>query len=260
MLIPADLQGEEDVVLAKIRAGEAVDHYETIRAAQGRQPASSISLTVSPLRNDAGEVVGASKIARDITERARLRGRRASRRRSPRSSAKSAAIVASTLDRDAIVQKVTDTATESDRRRVRRVLLQRASTRSRATRTCSTRCRARRRRRSPRFPHPRATAVFGADVPRRGGRAARRRHAGSALRPEARRTSACRLGTCRCAATWRCRCSGVAATCSADCSSATRSRASSPSSTSGWRWRRGVGVGRARERAALRRGARGRTG
>jgi PAS domain S-box-containing protein len=71
MLIPPDRQSEEDVVLAKIRAGEKVDHYETLRQ---RKDGSivSISLTVSPIRDAAGVVVGASKIARDVTERTRL--------------------------------------------------------------------------------------------------------------------------------------------------------------------------------------------
>jgi PAS domain S-box-containing protein len=71
MLIPPDRQSEEDVVLAKIRAGEKVDHYETVRQ---RKDGSivSISLTVSPIRDAAGVVVGASKIARDVTERTRL--------------------------------------------------------------------------------------------------------------------------------------------------------------------------------------------
>src|SRR5688572_5181029 len=71
MLIPEELQDEEDVVLAKIRAGEKIDHYETVRR---RKDGTSldISLTVSPIRNERGEIVGASKIARDITERSRL--------------------------------------------------------------------------------------------------------------------------------------------------------------------------------------------
>ena len=71
MIIPQELQSEEDVVLSKIRAGEQVDHYETVRQRKdgGRV---NISLTVSPIRNDAGTIVGASKIARDITERVRL--------------------------------------------------------------------------------------------------------------------------------------------------------------------------------------------
>ncbi|HYE84791.1 MAG TPA: PAS domain S-box protein, partial [Vicinamibacterales bacterium] len=71
MLIPDHLQNEEDVVLSKIRAGEKVDHYETIRQRKdGSQ--FSISLTVSPIRDEHGTIVGASKIARDVTERVRL--------------------------------------------------------------------------------------------------------------------------------------------------------------------------------------------
>ena len=67
-VIPPDRQSEEDEVLAKIRRGEKVDHFETIRQ---RKDGSlvPISLTVSPIRDEEGTVVGASKIARDITER-----------------------------------------------------------------------------------------------------------------------------------------------------------------------------------------------
>src|SRR4029077_20844135 len=61
-LIPADLQAEEDVVLAKIRAGESVDHYETVRQRKDGT-LLRISLTISPIRDDRGEIVGASKIA-----------------------------------------------------------------------------------------------------------------------------------------------------------------------------------------------------
>lgn len=69
-LIPADRQQEEDEVLARIRRGDRVEHYETIRQ---RKDGSQlpISLTVSPIRDSAGTIVGASKIARDITERRR---------------------------------------------------------------------------------------------------------------------------------------------------------------------------------------------
>lgn len=69
-LIPADRQQEEDEVLARIRRGDRVGHYETIRH---RKDGSQlpISLTVSSIRDSAGTIVGASKIARDITERRR---------------------------------------------------------------------------------------------------------------------------------------------------------------------------------------------
>jgi PAS domain S-box-containing protein len=74
ILIPPDRQGEEPVILARIRQGERIEHYETIRQ---RKDGSliDISLTVSPIRNEKGEVVGASKIARDITELKRARER-----------------------------------------------------------------------------------------------------------------------------------------------------------------------------------------
>ena len=71
MIIPDELQSEEDVVLAKIRAGEKVDHYETTRQRKDGTRLN-ISLTVSPIHDETGVIVGASKIARDITERVRL--------------------------------------------------------------------------------------------------------------------------------------------------------------------------------------------
>ena len=67
-LIPPELHAEEDEILAKLRRGERIDHFETVRVAKdGRR--IDISVTVSPLHNSAGKVVGASKVARDITER-----------------------------------------------------------------------------------------------------------------------------------------------------------------------------------------------
>lgn len=70
MLIPPERQDEEPSILARIRAGERIEHYETIRQ---RKDGSlvDISLSVSPLKDSDGKVVGASKIARDITERRR---------------------------------------------------------------------------------------------------------------------------------------------------------------------------------------------
>lgn len=71
LLIPADRQNEEPAILEKIRRGESVDHYETIRRRKdGRE--IHISVTVSPIHDADGKVVGASKVARDITERKRL--------------------------------------------------------------------------------------------------------------------------------------------------------------------------------------------
>jgi PAS domain S-box-containing protein len=67
MLIPEDRRDEEPGILQRIRSGERVDHYETIRR---RKDGSllDISLTISPIRNEEGRIIGASKIARDITD------------------------------------------------------------------------------------------------------------------------------------------------------------------------------------------------
>jgi PAS domain S-box-containing protein len=71
LLIPTDRQDEEPVILARIRRGERVEHYETIRQ---RKDGSliNISLTVSPIKDAEGKVIGASKIARDITRRKQM--------------------------------------------------------------------------------------------------------------------------------------------------------------------------------------------
>src|SRR5262249_61386069 len=68
IIIPPDRHDEEPAILQRIRRGERVEHYETVRQ---RKHGSliGISLTVSPIRNIHGKVVGASKIARDFTER-----------------------------------------------------------------------------------------------------------------------------------------------------------------------------------------------
>lgn len=70
MLIPSDRQDEEPIILGRIRNGERINHYETIRQ---RKDGSlvDISLTVSPIKDSAGNIIGVSKIARDITERRR---------------------------------------------------------------------------------------------------------------------------------------------------------------------------------------------
>ena len=71
VLIPEDHKDEEPGILARIRRGERVDHYETIRRHKdGRL--INISLTVSPVKDDQGNIIGASKIARDISDRKRI--------------------------------------------------------------------------------------------------------------------------------------------------------------------------------------------
>src|SRR5262245_26923269 len=76
VLMPPDRYDEETEILGRIRQGKRVDHYETIRQSKdGRL--LNISLTVSPMRNAEGRIIGASKIARDITERKQAEARQA---------------------------------------------------------------------------------------------------------------------------------------------------------------------------------------
>jgi PAS domain S-box-containing protein len=110
MIIPDDRQGEEDTVLARIRAGQTMDHFETIRRRKDGSEVT-ISLTVSPILNEGGQVVGASKIARDITERARLLAAAHEQARITERLGEVGHIVASSLNQATIVQQVTDLAT-----------------------------------------------------------------------------------------------------------------------------------------------------
>ncbi|HEX8846467.1 MAG TPA: PAS domain S-box protein [Pyrinomonadaceae bacterium] len=70
ILIPADHQEEEPSILARLKKGERIEHYETVRVRKDGTLVN-ISLTVSPIRNQDGKIIGASKIARDITEHKR---------------------------------------------------------------------------------------------------------------------------------------------------------------------------------------------
>jgi PAS domain S-box-containing protein len=70
-IIPADRQAEEDEVLRRIRVGDRVEHFETIRRHKNGTPVE-VSLTVSPIHAPDGTIIGASKIARDIRERKAL--------------------------------------------------------------------------------------------------------------------------------------------------------------------------------------------
>ncbi len=67
-IIPADLQYQEDEILARIASGHRVDHLETVRQTKSGE-LRDISVTISPIKDSAGNVVGVSKVARDITDR-----------------------------------------------------------------------------------------------------------------------------------------------------------------------------------------------
>jgi PAS domain S-box-containing protein len=66
LIIPPDLQAEEAQILQRLRSGERIEHFETVRIAKGGEQIL-VSLTISPVKDSTGRVVGASKIARDVT-------------------------------------------------------------------------------------------------------------------------------------------------------------------------------------------------
>jgi PAS domain S-box-containing protein len=70
-LIPEDFRFEEETILKKIQSGERIDHYETVRLTK-KGERLQVSLTISPLKDASGKVVGASKVLRNVTERKRL--------------------------------------------------------------------------------------------------------------------------------------------------------------------------------------------
>ncbi len=75
LLIPPDRLAEETHIINELKAGRRVDHFETVRLHKSGDPVQ-VSLTISPIRDAAGRVVGASKIARDISSRARAEAER----------------------------------------------------------------------------------------------------------------------------------------------------------------------------------------
>ena len=118
IIIPADRLHEEREVLTRIRAGQKVDHFETLRRHKNGTLVP-ISLSVSPIREADGTVVGASKIARDISYRLEAEAERARLlsevQRHAAITAKLnevGAVVASSLDRERVLQAVADVATQ----------------------------------------------------------------------------------------------------------------------------------------------------
>lgn len=67
-LIPPELRQDEDVILKRLTEGQRIEHFETIRVSKNGERIN-VSLTVSPIKDKRGRIIGASKVARDITER-----------------------------------------------------------------------------------------------------------------------------------------------------------------------------------------------
>jgi PAS domain S-box-containing protein len=75
LIIPKELRSQEDEIISKLKKGEMIEHFETKRMRKDGQHLD-VSLTISPLKDSKGVVIGASKIARDITEQKRLEKQR----------------------------------------------------------------------------------------------------------------------------------------------------------------------------------------
>lgn len=111
ILIPEERQAEEDMIIMSLRAGKKIDHYETWRRTKSGEQIP-ISLTVSPIRNSKGMVVGASKIARNISRQKKaeeMLRQYTSRLEIIISTGK---MIGADLDLNSILQKVTDATTQ----------------------------------------------------------------------------------------------------------------------------------------------------
>ncbi len=71
-VIPPEMPDEEPLILAKLKKGQRIEHYETVRMRKDGERID-VALTVSPIRDQSGEIIGASKIVRDITKSKRLK-------------------------------------------------------------------------------------------------------------------------------------------------------------------------------------------
>ncbi|RYE21288.1 MAG: PAS domain S-box protein [Sphingobacteriales bacterium] len=110
-LIPIERINEEDEIIGKIRQGKGVAHYETIRMSKtGEQ--IQISLTVSPIRNSKGVIIGASKIARDITRQKNTENRLQRYAESLEVLNNFGKVVSENMEVESILQKVTDATTQ----------------------------------------------------------------------------------------------------------------------------------------------------
>jgi PAS domain S-box-containing protein len=109
ILIPPDHINEEPAILARLRAGDRIDHYETVRVKKDGT-LINISLTVSPIIGPKGQIVGASKIARDVTEQKRAEAELREQAEIIETVNRLGQTLAAELDLHKLVQYVTDAA------------------------------------------------------------------------------------------------------------------------------------------------------
>jgi PAS domain S-box-containing protein len=111
ILIPTERQSEEDQIISSIRAGRRVEHYQTVRLTkEGKE--INISLTVSPIINAQNQIIGASKIARDITRQKEIEELNKQYSNSLEIINSTGRAIAAELNVQEILQKVTDVTTK----------------------------------------------------------------------------------------------------------------------------------------------------
>ncbi|MDT0642796.1 PAS domain S-box protein [Zunongwangia sp. F363] len=111
LLIPAERLQEEDLILKKIKSGEKIQHFETVRVTKvGKE--IPVSLSVSPIKNLQGAIIGASKIARNIEEQIRFRKKIKAYNVKLNILNSVGRDISSNLDVQTVIQKVTDACTK----------------------------------------------------------------------------------------------------------------------------------------------------
>lgn len=109
-LIPPDRHDEETLIISKIKSGERVEHYETIRVTKdGRL--INVSLTISPIKAPDGTIIGASKIARDISARKQAEAKLKEQSEILETINRIGQVLSAELDQEKLVQALTDAAT-----------------------------------------------------------------------------------------------------------------------------------------------------
>ena len=111
IIIPEQRLKEEELIISKVRNNQRIDHFETIRKTKSGKEIS-LSLTVSPIRNEQGRVIGASKIARDISEQKLSEERLKNYAEHMEILNTIGQVISADLDTQGILQKVTDATTQ----------------------------------------------------------------------------------------------------------------------------------------------------
>lgn len=111
IIIPGERLSEETLIIGKIRKGERIDHFETIRRTKSGKMIP-LSLTVSPIKNASGEIIGASKIARNITAQKEAEAQLQRYAENLEILNEVSKAVAEHMDTQSILQKVTDATTK----------------------------------------------------------------------------------------------------------------------------------------------------